>query len=82
MNYWLSKNFLWARDIQVRKWISSDKVIFDIPVHTLVTKNLSFKEVVMHKGSIEVIFDHKIDKQKSEPGVYGKPEDEIREVYR
>lgn len=80
---------LWARDIQIRKWVSATKVVFDIPVHTLVTKNISFKEVIIKPGNIEIIFDHteggqshKIEKPKSDPEVYGKPEDEIREVYR
>jgi len=56
----LSKVFLWARDLTVRKWVTSEEVIFQIPLDSLTTKNLIFKEVKTHPRNqmIEVIFYH------------------------
>jgi len=56
----VSRAFLWARDLTVRKWVTSEEVIFQIPLHKLTTKNLIFKEVKMYPKSqnIEVIFYH------------------------
>lgn len=58
---------LWARDIQVRKWITGwpdSRVIFDIPVHTLTTKDLKFEKTIIYPHHIEVIFTRDV---KPEP---------------
>lgn len=56
----LSKVFLWARDLTVRKWVTSEEVIFQIPLDSLTTKNLIFKEVKTYPRiqMVEVIFYH------------------------
>jgi len=56
----VSRAFLWARDLTVRKWVTSEEVIFQIPLHNLTTKNLIFKEVKTYPRiqMVEVIFYH------------------------